>query len=187
MKTTTHHTGHPASTLTTTSVPARTGRVAVTAATLVLALVGLVACSSTGNDTASDSRTSSAQGIGAKWGHCMREAGYDVPDPDDALVASGTVLTPQGVDEDQYAADADECSTRLGVQRSDSADQDKWTREYAQVASCIREEYPDYPEQEPGVLGMSPDDYPRATEEAFQHRADECLRKYSPDTRQQRS
>jgi hypothetical protein len=164
----------------TTNTP-RAVRAIVAGAALLLT-VGLAGCSGADDGTASGASTSSATGIGAKWGSCMRDAGYDVPDPDDALVASGTVVTPQGVDQEQYAEDADHCSSELGVERADSADQDEWTRQYAQVASCIREEYPDFPEQKPGVLGIGPDDYARATEDGFQDRADACLHEYSPDT-----
>jgi hypothetical protein len=115
----------------------------------------------------------------------MRSAGFSVEDPSDAQVASGTVTSPAGADEERFRTAAGQCAEDLGVHGADSAQQDKWTREYDQVASCVRETYPDFPEQDPGGITFSPDEYPRAAEPEFQERADECMHEYSPDTKTQ--
>lgn len=154
------------------------------AALAVGTVAGLSACSDRG-DPHAGSTTAAPSGIGSRWGACMRDAGFDVQDPTEQQVRNGAVITPSGVDEGRFHTAADTCSRQLGVERADSAQQDRWTREYAQVASCVREEYPDFPEQEPGVLSVDPEEYPRATEEAFQQRFDTCMTKYSPDTKTQ--
>lgn len=161
-------------------------RLLLTAALAFGLSVGLGGCSgpvADRPDAASSADTGS--GIGARWGNCMRSAGFDVEDPSDDLVRSGTVLAPQGVDQERYAAAADRCSSDLGVERQDSASHDEWNREYDRVASCIRDAYPDYPEQKPGMLALSPEDYPRATESGFQEKADACLQQFSPGTKTQ--
>ncbi|GAA1494252.1 hypothetical protein GCM10009627_25980 [Curtobacterium herbarum] len=157
---------------------------AATTATLLVA--GLTGCSGAGASTADQAAgTSDASGLGAQWGSCMRDAGFEVEDPSDDQVRSGTVLAPQGGDQQAFETAAARCSSDLGIEQIGSAEKDKWTREYARVASCIRDEFPDYPEQEPGGLALGPEEYPRALEDGFQERADECLRKYSPDTQSQ--
>ncbi|WIB26948.1 hypothetical protein [Curtobacterium sp. MCSS17_015] len=163
-------------------------RLLLTAALALGLIGGLAGCSGSGDDRPDAHSSSTAStGIGADWGTCMRSAGFDVEDPSDDLVRSGTVLAPQGVDQERYAAAADRCSSAVGVERKDSAAQDSWARQYERVASCIRDEYPDYPEQPEGTLGLSPEDYPRATESGFQEKADACLEEFSPGTKTQQA
>ncbi|PZF67052.1 hypothetical protein DEJ33_07295 [Curtobacterium sp. MCPF17_047] len=155
----------------------------LTAAVLALGLAsGLTGCA--GGAPASDS-TTAASGLGARWGDCMRSAGFDIEDPGDDQVRSGTVISPQGVDEDRFAGAADSCATELGVTRADSAAKDRWAREYDQVASCVRDAYPDFPEQQSGALSFDEATYPPAAEPEFQQLVDECLQRYSPDTKTQ--
>lgn len=115
----------------------------------------------------------------------MRSAGFTVEDPSDDQVSSGTVTSPAGADQERFRSAADRCADDLGVHRADSATKEKWNREYDQVASCVRETYPDFPQQQPGSISFNPDEYPPAGEPAFQERADECMAKYSPDTKRQ--
>ncbi|PZE86217.1 hypothetical protein DEI91_03675 [Curtobacterium sp. MCBD17_032] len=115
----------------------------------------------------------------------MRSAGFEVQDPSDDQVSSGTVTLPADADQEHARAAADECAEHLGVHGADSAMKQKWIREYDQVASCIRDAYPDFPEQPPGQVGWDDEEYPPAADPAFQQRADECTRKYSPDTKTQ--
>jgi hypothetical protein len=115
----------------------------------------------------------------------MRSAGFTVDDPSDDQVSSGTITSPAGSDQERFRSAADRCAEDLGVHRADSATKEKWNREYDQVASCIREAYPDYPEQDPGTVSFGSDDYPTAADPAFQERAEECLHRYSPDTKTQ--
>lgn len=157
----------------------------ILAAVLVIGLAtGLSACvtDSTGDR---DTTASAAAGLGARWGACMRSAGFDIDDPSDAQVRSGTVTSPQSVDQERFGTAADSCSAELGVERADSAAKEQWKREYAMVGSCVREAYPDLPEQEPGTLSFDPETYPFVREPAFQDRLDSCLQQYSPDTEMQ--
>lgn len=170
--------------ITSTNTP-RSPRAARVAAVLVLAVsasIALSACSGAGSPSAAD--TQSTSGIGARWGACMRDAGFDVEDPADDMVASGTVTIPQGVDQGRYEEEAASCSDRVGVQRADTSEEQKWARQYSQVADCIREHgYDDFPEQTDG--GITTQGYPRASEPEFEETFQQCLHEYSPDTKTQ--
>lgn len=145
---------------------------------------GVTACSGATDPTAGPTHAST--GIGAQWGDCMRSAGFDIEDPSDDQVSSGTILSPAGVDQERFHSAADECAEDLGVHRADSAEQDKWVRQYQQVASCVREEYPDFPEDgSDGGISFDPDGYPPAREPAFQELAQKCMQQYAPDTQTQ--
>jgi len=150
------------------------------AALLVAALpFGLAACSS--DDTAPDGPRTS-QGIGAKWSACMREGGFDVADAPDDEVRSGVVRSPEGVDTEAWNARAGTCSGQLGIEGTSEQQAQQWEREYAAVASCIRENgYADFPEQEPGVLNTG--DYARAEEPHFDEVFQRCLHEHAPSTR----
>lgn len=158
-------------------------RAVLAAAALLAALpLALSACSSAdpGPDSTS---TSTAQGVGAKWGECMRSAGFDVPDPADEELASGVVRTPAGADEQAFGDAARTCQQDLGLKGADDAQRQTWERQYDQVASCIREHgFADFPEQEPGTL--NPGDYARASEPAFEQTFSDCLAEFAPDTKQ---
>ena len=171
-------------TTTRTRTSTRTRLLLATVSGAVL-LAGLTACSGGTPPNGDGATAADGPGIGAQWGSCMRAAGFEVQDPDDDQVRSGTVLTPQSGDREAFATAAGKCSTDLGIEPADTAEQDKWTREYARVASCIRDEYPDLPEQQPGSLSFDPETYPRAREDGFQERVDECLAEFSPGTKSQ--
>jgi hypothetical protein len=115
----------------------------------------------------------------------MRAAGLSVEDPSDDEVTHGTVKTPAGVDQGRYQVAAVKCGKELGVQPPDAAEKEKWARQYDQVASCIRDAFPDFPEQEPGSIGWDSDTYPTSEEPAFKQRNAECMQKYAPDTKTQ--
>lgn len=155
------------------------------AALLLVAPLSLTACS---GPTPADGATAAdtARGIGAKWGACMRDAGFDVEDPSDAQVSSGVVSAPQGADQQAFQRQAATCSEQQGVERQDSSEQQKWAREYEQVASCIRDHgFEDYPAQRPGALDLNPESYPRAAEPGFERAVQDCLAEFSPDTQVQ--
>lgn len=155
---------------------------AVLAAVALLAALPLAlsACSSAGPGADS---TSAAQGVGAKWGDCMRSAGFDVPDPADDELVSGVVRSPAGTDEQAFREAARTCQQDLGIKGTDDAQRQTWERQYDQVASCIREHgFADFPEQEPGVL--NPADYARSEEPAFEKAFSDCLAEFAPDTKQ---
>ncbi|WIE76092.1 hypothetical protein [Curtobacterium sp. MCSS17_007] len=151
------------------------------AAALVVAALpfGLAACSS--QDTTSDAPTT-AQGIGAKWSACMRAGGFEVADASDDEVRSGVVRSPEGADAEAWEERAGTCSQQLGIEGTSDQQAQQWEREYAAVASCIRENgYDDFPEQQPGSINTG--DYPRATEPRFDEVFQECLREHAPSTR----
>jgi len=155
-------------------------RRAVAAASLALFLpLGLAACSSS-DDAGTASGTSA--GVGAAWSACMRDAGFPVADATDEQVSSGTFQVPAGSDQASFSSQAGTCARSVGVEGASDAENQKWDREYDAVASCIRENgYPDFPPQEPGVIGTG--DYVRASEPAFEEVWQTCLAEHSPDTR----
>lgn len=158
-------------------------RTAVLAALLIAgaAPFALAACSS-GSDASTAKDT--AAGVGAKWGSCMRDAGFTVQDPSDADLESGLTQSPPGSDQEEFGKSASSCREKAGVQGASDADKQKWEREYAKVASCIRERgYPDFPEQEPGVLDVG--GYARGQEPGFQKVMQACTEEFSPDTKTQ--
>lgn len=142
--------------------------------------LGLTACSS-GPDTSTAKDATS--GVGVKWGSCMRDAGFNVQDPTDAQVESGVMQVPPGNEQEEFKRAASACTREAGVQGASSADKQKWEREYAKVASCIREDYADFPEQQPGALDFS--SYPRSEESGFQKVMQACLEQFSPSTTSQ--
>lgn len=159
---------------------------AAIATTLALSLAS---CSGESDaPSASDARSASdgATGIGAKWSECMRAAGFDVPDADDSAVESGVFHAPAGVGQGDFGQAAEACAEKLGVSGASSADKQKWARQYAQVADCVRENgYPDFPPQPAGSITFSESKYPRAAEEQFKKVSMDCLQKYAPDTQMQ--
>lgn len=161
-------------------------RTAIATVLLALALpITLSACSA-GEADAAGGDAQQSTGIGAKWGSCMRDAGFDVQDPPDEQLESGAVTQREGVDEQAWNTASNRCSATAGVQRADTAQQQKWARQYAQVASCIRDNgYEDYPEQPEGSIGVDPETYPRAAEPQFDETFRKCLAEYAPDTKMQ--
>ena len=169
-----------------THITPRRLRVVLATALLACTLpLGLAACStsstsSDGADTAADATS----GIGAQWGSCMRDAGFDVEDPDDQTVASGITKPLPGVDEQAFSTASATCAEQAGVEPASSADHQKWERQYDQVASCIRDNgYEDFPEQQPGSI--STNGYPRAEEPEFDQTFRDCLAEFAPDTQTQ--
>ena len=145
--------------------------------------IGLSACS--GSHGAAPGGSAASSSLGAQWGACMRSAGFSVEDPSDDEVTHGTVKTPAGVDQGRYQVAAVKCGKELGVQPPDAAEKEKWARQYDQVASCIRDAFPDFPEQEPGSIGWDSEEYPTSDDPAFKQRAGECMQEYAPDTKTQ--
>lgn len=134
-----------------------------------LAVVGvlpflLVACSSQPD---ADTAPRADAGIGAQWGACMRDAGFAVQDR---------------ADQSAFSEAAASCSEQAGVEPASDADQQKWKREYAEVASCVGEDHRDSPEQDDGGFGVD-DSYPHADEPAFKDTVAKCMAEFSPDTK----
>lgn len=160
----------------TTTHTKRAGLVGVL---LISAAIALSACSSgPGTETAAEATT----GIGAKWGACMRDAGFDVQDPSDDVVSAGLMRAPQGADEDAFSEAGATCARKAGVKGSSSAEQQKWDRQYAQVASCIQDHgYPDFPAPRNGVL--STEGFAQAEDPGFEQVWSKCLQEFAPDTK----
>jgi hypothetical protein len=158
----------------------RSRRPALVAAVLLAGAlcVGLTACSSGSDDPTVDDVSA---GVGPTWGSCMRKAGFAVEDPTDQQAASGVSQAPPGSDEEEFTRAGATCARKAGVEGSSAADQQNWERQYAKVASCIREDgFPDLPEQKPGVLDFA--SYERASEPAFQQAVEHCIQQFAPDT-----
>ena len=154
------------------------------AALAVAALLPLT-CTACSSDPEPSAATSApAAGIGAKWGSCMRDAGFEIVDPTDEAVSSGVVTRPTGADADEFDRAAGECQKAAGVRGADSAQRQRWDRQYEQVANCIRENgFADLPEQRTGSLDFC--SYPRVTEPEFDRVTDRCLQEFAPDTQTQ--
>jgi hypothetical protein len=163
-----------------------TTRIRTAAAAALLAItmpLALASCSSSDRPATANDTT---KGIGAKWGACMRDAGFEVQDADDDQIASGSVLAPEGADQDAFRAAAQGCSEEVGARGTDSAQRQEQARQYDEVASCIRDNgFEDYPEQKPGQLSGNPEEYPRAAEPEFDRTFTECLDEYAPYTKNQ--
>lgn len=159
---------------TTTRKPSGTVRgsrsLVALAAAAVLLPGFLAGCSPTTSDT--DAAGSSAvDAKGTDLAECMRDKGYDVPDPT-AGNGGAQVQVPDGVDPDQYTADLGTCigdgeGAGDGVQAKPMEGLDDKLRE---AAACIREEgFSDYPDDEAGMRSYRPDD-----EAAFEEVAKTC-------------
>lgn len=142
---------------------------------------GLAACSSAPTaDTASEV----TKGAGAKYGECMRDAGFAVEDPSDAELESGMAKGPSGVDEEAFGEAMGTCRKKAGVAGKSDAELQEFARQTAKIASCIRENgYADFPEQKPGVLDGQ--GYARGQEAGFEKVRKQCSAKYAPDTQNQ--
>ncbi|ROP74819.1 hypothetical protein [Curtobacterium sp. PhB115] len=160
----------------------RSRRAALAAVVLACSLsFGLTACS---GPSEADTVAETANGVGAKYGACMRDAGFDIQDPDDAALESGAVQAPADADQDAFQKAMRACRKAAGVQGSSNADQQKWARETAKVASCIRDNgYPDFPEQKPGMLDAL--GYERGREPGFEKALRSCTEEFAPDTQTQ--
>lgn len=155
-------------------------RSTTTAIALVLAAPLLLSACST-SSTSSPTVAETASGLGAKWGACMRDAGFDVQDPSDAEVQQGLFRVPEGADEESFGEQSGRCSEAAGVERADSSQEQDWARQYARVADCIRERgFDDFPEQTPGTIDLQ--GYPRAQEPEFEQVSAACLAEFAPDT-----
>ncbi len=160
---------------TDTTRTTRRTRAFLAAATAVLLLPGLLAACSggspDGDDTATGSSTGGSAAAGSSLAACMRDQGYDMPDPD----GSGSTMqlsTPDGVDPDQYRDDLQRClGDGTGAGDAQAAKPMGPSPEQARkAAACIREHgFTDYPDDEAAKAQYHPDD-----EAAFEEVAQTC-------------
>lgn len=132
-------------TTTTTATTRRTGlRTAVAA--LVLLTPALLAGCASGADTASGGASTpaaDARSASAQLGACLRDAGYDVEDPD---LSQGVVVAgPKGSDPDAYAQAYSTCAATLPgeygeIGQAPDADEVAAYQEAGlKVAQCVRD------------------------------------------------
>lgn len=119
----------------------------VAVAALLLAPALLAGCSSDEPDAAPSSGNNGA----ASFASCMRDKGYDEPDPDPN--EKGVALqVPTGVDPDQYQADLGACagasSSGAGAD-SEAKPLDANSKEWRKIVKCARDagfdDFPDDP------------------------------------------
>jgi len=96
--------------------------VLATAALLCVLPLALSACAS--GSEASSVKDATA-GVGAEWGACMRDAGFDVDDPDDASVESRVQATPAGAEQDEFQRAGARCAEEAGVRSPRTAPRSK--------------------------------------------------------------
>ena len=136
----------------------------------------LASCS---NQPTAPAASGTTSGVGAKWSECMRGAGFDVADADDALVKNHAYLPPADVDAEQFSQAADACFDELRIVGASDADKQKAARQFKEAENCIRENgYPDMPDSPEGTFGVSEEDYPRLAEEQFAIVQEMCLKKH---------
>ncbi|NII52552.1 hypothetical protein [Frigoribacterium endophyticum] len=173
------------STATPTSRRDRSGRrrrassAALLGAALLLVAPVLAACSTAADDPtagASSGAQGSTSSASAQLGSCLRDAGFDVDDPD--LSRGMVIAPPAGVDIDAYVTAFTDCRAELpadqGGQPAPSADDLAALQEAnLEVARCVREKgFTDFADPVDGVFpsgtSMSTDPSARgAQDEAF--------------------
>ncbi len=157
-------TKHSTTTTTTTTI------VAVAAA--VVLLPGLLAgCSGAPSTDSTDTASGGGKGAGASLASCMRDHGYDMPDPS----SGGSTLSlsaPDGIDDEQWKADLQECMGDAGAGEGFQAAKPAGTPEQRkQIAECIRENgFADYPDGDDAMSTYRPDD-----QDAFQDASSTCF------------
>jgi len=155
---------------TTMATTRRTRSLMSAAAAAVLLPLLLVGCS----DTASDDDTTTAAGgaaPGVALAECMRDRGYDMPDPGTGG-GSMQLSAPDGVDPEQYQEDLKGCLDDSAAAGDAKAAQPMpGSEEIARkTAECLREQgFPDYPDDQDAQMRFQPDD-----QQAFDDAAGPC-------------
>lgn len=159
------------STPTRRRIPSRRCFGSALAATAVLLPALLAGCSTTDapGSTSSPSVTDTAS-ASSQLGECLRDAGYDVPDPD---LSQGVVIAPpKGADPERYAEDFSACRAELpealggGPQEPSAEEIAELQEAEMKVAQCVRdkgfEDFPDpvdgeFPGLQMTTTGASPE------------------------------
>ncbi|QKS86516.1 hypothetical protein [Curtobacterium flaccumfaciens] len=155
---------------TTMTTTRRTRSLMSAAAAAVLLPLLLVGCS----DTASDDDTTTASGgaaPGVALAECMRDRGYDMPDPGTGG-GSMQLSAPDGVDPEQYQEDLKGClDDSAAAGDAQAAQPMPGSEEIARkTAECLREQgFPDYPDDQDAQMRFQPDD-----QQAFDDAAGPC-------------
>lgn len=155
---------------TTKTTTRRTRSLMCAVATVVLLPMLLVGCS----DTAPDDDTTTAAGgaaPGVTLAECMRDRGYDMPDPGSGG-GSMQLSAPDGVDPEQYQEDLKGClDDSAAAGDAQAAQPMPGSEEIARkTAECLREQgFPDFPDDQEAQNRFQPDD-----QEAFDEAAHTC-------------
>jgi len=137
----------------------RASSAALLGAALLLVAPVLAACSTAADDPtagASSGATGSTSSASAQLGSCLRDAGFDVDDPD--LSRGMVIAPPAGVDIDAYVTAFTDCRAGLpadqGGQPAPSADDLAALQEAnLEVARCVREKgFTDFADPVDGVF-----------------------------------
>lgn len=130
----------------------------IAVAAAVVLLPGLLAGCSGAPSSDSTDRASGSKGSGASLSSCMRDKGYDMPDPS----SGGDTLSlsaPDGVDTEQWSADFDKCMDDSGAGDVQAAKPMGNPEQLQQIAKCIRENgFADYPDDQEGQMAYKPSD-----------------------------
>lgn len=137
----------------------RASSAALLGAALLLVAPVLAACSTAADDPtagASSGAQGSTSSASAQLGSCLRDAGFDVDDPD--LSRGMVIAPPAGVDIDAYVTAFTDCRAELpadqGGQPAPSADDLAALQEAnLEVARCVREKgFTDFADPVDGVF-----------------------------------
>lgn len=144
----------------------------IAAAAAVVLLPGLlVACSGAPSGDATDKASGGSKDSGSSLSSCMRDKGYDMPDPDSGSRVQ-MLSAPDGVDEAQWRKDLDGCMGDAGAGEGFQKAKLGGTPEQQKAAAeCIRKNgFSDYPDGEDAMMSYKPDD-----EKAFQDASSKCF------------
>jgi|GEM_PF-1903122 len=157
---------------TTMTTTRRTRSLMSVAAAVVLLPLLRVGCS----DPAPDDDATTASGgaaPGVALAECMRDRGYDMPDPGTGTGGGSMQLSaPDGVDPEQYQDDLKGClDDSAAAGDAQAAQPMPGTEEIARrTAECLREQgFPDYPDDQDAQMRFQPDD-----QQAFDEAAGPC-------------
>lgn len=129
-------------------------------ATTLAALAGglLAGCSSPSHEGTSSAGNDRGTALTA----CLREKGYDVPDPDRGG-GGGRASVPEGVDPAQYERDMASCAEESapdGAGQAEAAQEAPGSKElHREVAACLRDNgFTDYPDDPDAARNWKPSD-----------------------------
>lgn len=130
------------------------------AAAMVLMLGVLTGCSGAPSSELTDKASGNGRNKHASLSSCMRDKGYDMPDPDSGSRVA-TLSAPEGIDTDQWRADLEKCLGDAGGAAGSPQKAKPFGSpgQLRKVAGCIRENgFSDYPDDERGQMNYKPSD-----------------------------
>ncbi|MBT1675126.1 hypothetical protein [Curtobacterium aurantiacum] len=149
----------------------RRNRSLLAVATAVVLLPAVLTGCSSGGPGGGPTDTTGTAAAGVTLAECMRDRGYDMPDPGNGG-PTVQLSAPDGVDEEQYRDDLTGClDDTAGAGEADAAKPAPGMAGKAlEAAACIREHgFSDYPDDEEGWIAYQPED-----EAAFDEVARSC-------------